>query len=229
DIVLHAFQITGSNPDRLTYALAGLVFSTTSPLPYGGKKKPGFFAFQGATAGDVLDWILQKAVEPPKRGRGKRGILPAGGALKYIADQVNDLLQWQRSSGKDIIDDAVLRGLTRSGHSSNYPAGRTVLPHHLRANSNEGASALKVVEFTKTQHVTLTLQGRPVLPVSLSAKSAEKVDGRLAFDDVEGRKSASEASLLNGSVVGELSDAETRLGREESEGFEQMDRGRSLS
>ncbi|KAJ3093692.1 hypothetical protein HDU96_002090 [Phlyctochytrium bullatum] len=164
-VILQAFRDSGAAPDRLVYALAGRVFNTTSPLPYGGKKRPGFHAFRGTTADDVLVWILEKAVECPKRGRGRRGILPPGGALRYVAREVNHLLGLQRGNGKDLIDDMVLRGLTRTGHRQTYPGQRTLVPSHLRAVMPEAAAAIRTVEFTKRAWLTLNINGRPVVPV----------------------------------------------------------------
>ncbi|KAI8837796.1 hypothetical protein BC829DRAFT_42614 [Chytridium lagenaria] len=74
-----------------------------------------------------------------------------------------------------MIDDAVLRGLSRSGHYTNYETGKTVIPQHLRARSQERTGAIKIVEFTKRKFVTLTMQGRPVRAVSTASGERKEV------------------------------------------------------
>ncbi|ORY53281.1 hypothetical protein BCR33DRAFT_733019 [Rhizoclosmatium globosum] len=45
--------------DRLTLAVAGLLFKPTSPPPYGGTKKaPGFLKFKGSSASDLLRFMV---------------------------------------------------------------------------------------------------------------------------------------------------------------------------
>ncbi|KAJ3351927.1 hypothetical protein HDU83_008450 [Entophlyctis luteolus] len=52
----------GVHPDRLVYALAGILFTARSPLPFGGSKRyPGYAAFSGPTPDLLLRFIVTGA------------------------------------------------------------------------------------------------------------------------------------------------------------------------
>ncbi|KAJ3203979.1 hypothetical protein HDU67_009845 [Dinochytrium kinnereticum] len=117
--------------DRFIYALAGKVFTINAPHPIGGKRRPGFFAFKGQNPIEAVEWIVEQAVLLPVRGRGRRRAIPPGGVLKYVAEAVTRIGVCHRDGIKDELDDAVLKGMTRTQHFD-PENGRAVIPEHLR-------------------------------------------------------------------------------------------------
>ncbi|KAJ3166571.1 hypothetical protein HK101_011912 [Irineochytrium annulatum] len=71
------------HPDRILYAVAGRCFVPSAPRPIGGRTNPGFREFEGSSAADLIEWLLDKAVEPPLGGRGRKK-LDAGIALRLV-------------------------------------------------------------------------------------------------------------------------------------------------
>ncbi|KAJ3173350.1 hypothetical protein HK101_011067, partial [Irineochytrium annulatum] len=134
----HPWPSSPGHFDRLIYALVGRVFSRLSPVPFGGKLKPGFSSYTGTTPESCLDWMITKALEPPVRGRGRRGVLPPGGALEWLVGEGNEVMRIERRGGKDEIDELLLRGMMRAGHF--VMTGRAVIPMHLRGNPPAGTA-----------------------------------------------------------------------------------------
>ncbi|KAI8850179.1 hypothetical protein BC829DRAFT_432092 [Chytridium lagenaria] len=132
-VILEAAEDHGIQPHRMIYAMAGRVFVVTAPKPIGGKPSPGFKKFRGETPEELASWILDKAVEPPLSGRGRKKV-PPGTILRFIIGQINELLRMKKDGEKDAFDDVVLKGMFRSGHLPET-GGKIVLPEYLRDKS----------------------------------------------------------------------------------------------
>ncbi|KAJ3105888.1 hypothetical protein HDU97_007387 [Phlyctochytrium planicorne] len=128
--------------DRLIYAFTSQVFTVKSPRPIGGNRKPGFLEFCGEDTADIMDYILDHALEPPPKP-GKKGWLGAGGLIKFVVNCCNVVLRChhQGLDAKDQMDDHVLRGMRRSGHLQIQ--GRIVIPAYLRDLRAVGNSDLQ--------------------------------------------------------------------------------------
>ncbi|KAJ3199318.1 hypothetical protein HDU67_002910 [Dinochytrium kinnereticum] len=125
---------------RFIYALTGRVFVVTAPRPIGGKREPGFRAFNGSSAEDVLDWILGIAAAAPLTGRGRKR-QPPGEILRFVVGEMNLVLELSRRGegrlgAKDEMDNLVLRGMAQAGHLPQ--TGRTLLPERLRVSMGGG-------------------------------------------------------------------------------------------
>ncbi|KAJ3117879.1 hypothetical protein HDU96_005012 [Phlyctochytrium bullatum] len=132
-VFIEAGEANDIQPHRLIYAMAGRIFIVQAPKPIGGKPSPGFKKFDGETPDDVLSWILDKAVEPPLSGRGRKKVPPAT-ILRFVVEHLNLVLEMKRNGEKDAMDDTVLKGMFRSGHLADN-AGKIVLPAYLRDRS----------------------------------------------------------------------------------------------
>ncbi|KAJ3095806.1 hypothetical protein HDU97_006488 [Phlyctochytrium planicorne] len=137
------------HPHRMIYAWTGRVFVTSAPKPIGGKVRiavfylqeallysfqlikvsPGFQNYTGETADDLLEWIMEKAIDPPLGGRGRRKEDP-GTVMRFVVSKINEILGLLSRKEKDAMDDAVLKGLVRAGHFEQ--SGRLMLPVYLR-------------------------------------------------------------------------------------------------
>ncbi|KAJ3199168.1 hypothetical protein HDU67_003066, partial [Dinochytrium kinnereticum] len=140
----------GTHPDRLIYALAGRTFNVNSPRPIGGKKNPGFAEYSGTTPEDLLQWLVTKAAEPPNTGRGRKRTAP-GEALKFIVEQLNELMGLQRNRHKDAMDDAILKGMSKAGHIKS--SGRIVIPQYLREDEGSPQSGGPNTPLSQTQSI----------------------------------------------------------------------------
>ncbi|KAJ3207098.1 hypothetical protein HDU67_007681 [Dinochytrium kinnereticum] len=107
-----ALSETGAVPERLIYAFASKVFSVNMPRPIGGKRNPGFLTFTGASASDLVVWIVENASGAPgRRGRGRP--LKPGELLEMVVEEFNGVLALQYGGCKDELDNAVLKGMRR--------------------------------------------------------------------------------------------------------------------
>ncbi|KAI8851219.1 hypothetical protein BC829DRAFT_129082 [Chytridium lagenaria] len=151
-----ALTESGAVPERLIYAFASKVFCTTIPRPIGGKRAPGFLSFAGASAEELLIWIIEKAItSPTRRGRGKP--LDPGDLLTMVVGFFNEVLTLHRSGSKDDLDNAVLRGMRRAGHLVNT-GSRTILPPHLRGDADSSSFP----QTPEQQHPNVSLGGSAV-------------------------------------------------------------------
>ncbi|KAJ3193502.1 hypothetical protein HK101_004710, partial [Irineochytrium annulatum] len=153
--LLRLFELASpanSSPDRPIYALIGRVFQPTSPVPFGGKSRPGYASFTGDTAVDVLDWVVVKAISPPHRGRGLRGVLPPGGALIWLAGEANAVVQWISTGDKDSVDESMLRGMVRTRHLSIRKGLAVVIPQHLR-DPGGGVTSVRMSEGVRVMEL----------------------------------------------------------------------------
>ncbi|KAJ3209214.1 hypothetical protein HDU67_006318 [Dinochytrium kinnereticum] len=134
-VLMEAAECIRMEPHRLIYAMAGKVFVVTAPKPIGGKPSPGFKKFRGETPEELLGWILDKAVEAPLSGRGRKKV-PPGTVLGFVVAQINEVIKMKSNQEKDAMDDTVLRGMFRSGHLPET-GGKIVLPEYLRDRAND--------------------------------------------------------------------------------------------
>ncbi|KAJ3070456.1 hypothetical protein HDU99_002671, partial [Rhizoclosmatium hyalinum] len=110
--------------DRLTLAVAGLLFKPTSPAPYGGTKKaPGFLKFKGTSASDLLRFMVSEAVAHYWKFGDKK-------ALGSLVKAANRVLGMQYLGRKDLLDETMLKGMKKSGLIPWVGAAR--IPAHLR-------------------------------------------------------------------------------------------------
>ncbi|KAJ3178674.1 hypothetical protein HK101_010124 [Irineochytrium annulatum] len=100
--------------------------------PTGGKTNPGFREFVGKSCTDLIDWLLDRAIEPPLGGRGRKK-LDAGVALRFLVDVANRVIELEMQGRKDDVDEALLRGLDLTGQ---VVRGKIVIPRHLRSDYN---------------------------------------------------------------------------------------------
>ncbi|KAI8847751.1 hypothetical protein BC829DRAFT_418085 [Chytridium lagenaria] len=152
-----AFKDLPTHPDRFIYALAGKLFHHDAPLPFGGKRNPGFFQYAGENSEDLLHWIIEKATDPPGTGRGKKRAAP-GEALRAVVQYVNDAMAMYRRKSKDEMDEAVLRGMSRAGHLENK--GKITLPKYLRESEYDSCSDSKKSQ-TPEFHSLSNPSGKP--------------------------------------------------------------------
>ncbi|KAI8846767.1 hypothetical protein BC829DRAFT_418905 [Chytridium lagenaria] len=118
------------------YALAGKVFSITSPPPFSGSKRhPGYLDFNGPSASDIIKWIVEKIFDRLEQGsinsseRKSKRTKKEVDVLEFVVKSFNEVV---KETGKDWMDDLVLRGLTRTGHY--LVQGRAIIPKYLRAD-----------------------------------------------------------------------------------------------
>ncbi|KAJ3205762.1 hypothetical protein HDU67_008665 [Dinochytrium kinnereticum] len=123
-----ALKAACTNPHRLIYALASRVFTVKAVRPLGGRT-PEFRLYDGHTADDLLEFIISKSVESPLNGRGRKRVLP-GDCLRFVVDELNEVLRLQQSDSKDEVDNLVLSGMSKAGHIESQT--RLVIPEDLR-------------------------------------------------------------------------------------------------
>ncbi|KAJ3114235.1 hypothetical protein HDU96_002362 [Phlyctochytrium bullatum] len=129
--LIKAAEACSVHRDRILFAFAAKTFTLKAPRPIGGNRRPGFLNFDGEDTNDLLEFILDAALRPPPK-KGKKGSLPAGDILRFVVARFNEVLDLHYGGHKDLLDDAVLRGMRRAGLLVN--TGRTMLPPHLRAS-----------------------------------------------------------------------------------------------
>ncbi|KAJ3289058.1 hypothetical protein HDU79_004332 [Rhizoclosmatium sp. JEL0117] len=133
------------NPDRLVYALCGLLFSHTNPAPFGGSKRhPGFTEFEGGSVEELVAWMIIGAYRLYWSRRGRE-------AVECFVENVNRVLEECERGGsrKGCVDEWVLAGMRKCGHLGGGFEG--VLPEGLRdVRGREGAGEEEegVVLFT---------------------------------------------------------------------------------
>ncbi|KAJ3199357.1 hypothetical protein HDU82_000476 [Entophlyctis luteolus] len=133
------------HPDRLIYSVAGIVFDYSSPRPFGGpRRSPGYLNFAGNTPGELLTYIIREAFAAYWSLHGES-------ALNFVVGSVNKVLQWHMESKKSQMDEVMLRGMKRAGHSVES-SGLTIVPEDLR-DLREDSDA-KTVFFTPNREAT---------------------------------------------------------------------------
>ncbi|KAJ3281319.1 hypothetical protein HDU79_010853 [Rhizoclosmatium sp. JEL0117] len=133
------FGGTCVNKDRLVYALAGLLFTASSPPPFGGSKmNPGYSRFTGSDPDALLHFIVNEAYTTYC---SVNNILP----VKLVVNTANHILSLHFSGEKDTIDELMLKGIKKSGHSEWF--GAHYIPDHLQ-HRDEPSAGSHGVEFT---------------------------------------------------------------------------------
>ncbi|KAJ3108373.1 hypothetical protein HDU97_001498 [Phlyctochytrium planicorne] len=122
------------NPHRLLYAWTSRIFTMKAVRPLGGRT-PEYRMYEGEAPDDLLDFIVGKSVEAPVNGRGRKRVLP-GECLKYVIEELNEVLRMHHQNRKDELDNLVLSGITKAGHFENQ--SKLVIPPDLR----EGATGI---------------------------------------------------------------------------------------
>ncbi|ORY33624.1 hypothetical protein BCR33DRAFT_520323 [Rhizoclosmatium globosum] len=98
------FSSTRVHKDRFIYALAGCLFTPTSPTPFGGSKtKPGYISFHGQTPAHLLHYILKNAYKVHYTIRQSK-------SLKLVVSSVNRVLDLHMAGRKDELDELMLKG-----------------------------------------------------------------------------------------------------------------------
>ncbi|ORY40826.1 hypothetical protein BCR33DRAFT_359345 [Rhizoclosmatium globosum] len=128
--LLTVFSSTRVHRDRLIYALAGCLFCPQSPPPFGGSKtKPGYISFDGESAYELLHYIVAESL-------GIQWKLKQTKAVKLVGASVNRVLGLHYAGIKDEVDELMLKGMKKAGHSEWFGVVR--VPEHLVHVSEEG-------------------------------------------------------------------------------------------
>ncbi|KAI9328376.1 hypothetical protein BDR26DRAFT_873518 [Obelidium mucronatum] len=137
--ILTCFQSARCHPHRFIYCLAGRLFFSAAPLPFGGtRKNPGYAEFEGTTPDELLSFIISSAYKLYWNARGRAG-------LDIIVEVVNLILDWHRQGLKDELDELLLKGMKKSGHIEWF--GAAAVPRHL-ANVFETNVEVACIYFT---------------------------------------------------------------------------------
>ncbi|KAJ3124129.1 hypothetical protein HK100_011353 [Physocladia obscura] len=141
--VLQCFKASSVHPDRLIYCLTGILFSCSSPDPFGGpKSNPGYWVYEGTTAADLINFIINSAYKTYLGWKGRFGL----DAVVLNANRVLDLHN-EAGINKKLADELVLRGMNRSNHREFRRA--TMIPQNLRFfGVSDEAEDLNAVYFT---------------------------------------------------------------------------------
>ncbi|KAJ3113320.1 hypothetical protein HDU96_003531 [Phlyctochytrium bullatum] len=119
------------NPRRLIYAMTSRVFTPKAVRPLGGRS-PEYLEYDGDTPEDLLEFILAKAIEPPRNGRGRKKV-EAGECLQFVVREMNDVIKLHLRECKDELDNLLLSGMTKTGHIE--LGNRIIIPEDLRHGS----------------------------------------------------------------------------------------------
>ncbi|KAI9328370.1 hypothetical protein BDR26DRAFT_874168 [Obelidium mucronatum] len=137
--ILTCFQNTRCHPHRFIYCLAGRLFFSAAPLPFGGaRKNPGYTAFEGSNPDQLLSFIISSAYRVYWNARGRAG-------LDIIIETVNLILDWHRRGLRDELDELLLKGMKKSGHIEWF--GAAYIPEQLR-HAYEADVMVQCVEFS---------------------------------------------------------------------------------
>ncbi|KAJ3290312.1 hypothetical protein HDU79_003375 [Rhizoclosmatium sp. JEL0117] len=138
---------TRVHQDRLIYALAGLLFSNPTILPFGGSKsRPGYLSFNGTTTSHLLTYMVTEPFNTYWSLKGREG-------LDFLVVSVNAVLRMQRGNRKDELDEAVMKGMKKSGMipwSGEYYIPK-LLRHVVEVEDGVGMND-SAVEFTPVIH-----------------------------------------------------------------------------
>ncbi|KAJ3128862.1 hypothetical protein HK100_008934 [Physocladia obscura] len=146
--------------DRLIYCLTGVLFTHTSPNPFGGPRSNlGYWVYNGATAMDLVNFIVDAAYRAYMGMKGRQG-------LDAVVFGVNRVLELHDmvvvaamgvggtsngggggSVNKNLTDELVLRGMNRSNHVEFHKV--SLIPEHLRLSGvPNDVAELSAVYFT---------------------------------------------------------------------------------
>ncbi|KAJ3126035.1 hypothetical protein HK100_010468 [Physocladia obscura] len=109
--------------DLLIYRIAGILFCHTAPEPFGGAKShPGYWAYNGSTTRELLEFIVTVSYQSYWEWKGRFGIDAVVKSVNHALD-LHDLI----GRNKNETDELVLRGMNRSGAVKLY-----AIPLHLQ-------------------------------------------------------------------------------------------------
>ncbi|KAI9351978.1 hypothetical protein BDR26DRAFT_850155 [Obelidium mucronatum] len=121
---------TRVDSDRLIYALAGILFNSKSPKPFGGPKmKSGFLNYCGTSPSDLLEYIITDAYKEASKSNSTK-------ALKFVVNSVNRLTDLHFRGMKDEVDELMLRGMRKAGHIDWFKAAN--IPLRLKHFDEDG-------------------------------------------------------------------------------------------
>ncbi|KAI9346203.1 hypothetical protein BDR26DRAFT_932059 [Obelidium mucronatum] len=153
------FTSTRVHSDRLIYALAGSLFDSRSPQPFGGTKmNPGFLKYQGTTAAEVLQFIITESYTAYWNEMNVKGI-------KFVVTSVNRTMDLHYRGMKDEIDELMLKGMKKAGAIEWF--GAMLIPKHL-CHAYEDEAVSNGIDFTfpskalNTYGASVTEQNREV-------------------------------------------------------------------
>ncbi|KAJ3058633.1 hypothetical protein HDU98_005271, partial [Podochytrium sp. JEL0797] len=122
--ILNLFSRAKVHPDRLIYALAGILFRPESNFPFGGSKtQPGYAKFNGRNAEQLLDFIVTSAYKGFWMMKQEK-------ILVSVVASVNRVLELHFSGEKDMVDELMMRGVKKAGHIDWF--GAAFIPEHLK-------------------------------------------------------------------------------------------------
>ncbi|KAJ3071319.1 hypothetical protein HDU99_002456 [Rhizoclosmatium hyalinum] len=133
------FSRTRVHKDRFIYALAGFLFDSSSPTPFGGPKtKPGYTFFTGDSPALLLEFIVKEIYRVQWSIKQTK-------ALKLVVECVNRVLELHFEGEKDVVDELVLKGMKKAGHCEWFGVVR--IPEYLGFVGEEWGVGRGVVEF----------------------------------------------------------------------------------
>ncbi|KAJ3195429.1 hypothetical protein HDU82_002126 [Entophlyctis luteolus] len=150
DALQQAFGATRVHADRLIYALAGTMFFAWAPMPFGGaRSSPGFTTFSGASAADLLHYIVAESFAMYWQLKGRD-------ALDFTVASANEVLDLHYRQDKENLDERMLKGMKKAGHIRWQ--GQNIIPAHLAHVDEGGMPSVTFVEFTPYHVLKLRME-----------------------------------------------------------------------
>ncbi|KAJ3116579.1 hypothetical protein HK100_001027 [Physocladia obscura] len=141
--VISCFAVINVHLDRLIYCLAGILFNSASPEPFGGPKSfPRYWTYEGTTLSALIKFIINSAYRAYWGWKGRFG-------LDAVVSAVNRVLELHNETGrfKSLADELVLRGMDRSNHVECRKV--SIIPAPLQFfGTTDNAEDLNVVYFS---------------------------------------------------------------------------------
>ncbi|KAJ3267271.1 ZZ-type zinc finger-containing protein 3 [Chytriomyces hyalinus] len=160
--LLDLFATTKVHPNRLIYAMAGMIYTLHAPAPFGGVHKFSTLATDtGTTANELLLYTVTRGFDHYFKFRDR-------GALKCIVARANKVLHYQTIGLKDALDEAMLKGMKKAGRITTYSA--VVIPETLKHVDESSDTARVQVEFMANRH-KIAAHARHNMPTPFSTPS----------------------------------------------------------
>ncbi|KAI8845277.1 hypothetical protein BJ741DRAFT_587480 [Chytriomyces cf. hyalinus JEL632] len=160
--LLDLFATTKVHPNRLIYAMAGMIYTLHAPAPFGGVHKFSTLATDtGTTANELLLYTVTRGFDHYFKFRDR-------GALKCIVARANKVLHYQTIGLKDALDEAMLKGMKKAGRITTYSA--VVIPESLKHVDESSDTARVQVEFMANRH-KIAAHARHNMPTPFSTPS----------------------------------------------------------
>ncbi|KAJ3121749.1 hypothetical protein HK100_012246 [Physocladia obscura] len=124
-LVLQCFGCSRSDVSRCIYAVSGYLFYQKSPFPFGApssnpSSRPGYLDFEGDNPLDLLAFLISSAYTTYWSLQGR-------GGLDAIVEAVNHVLKMDKLNEKDVLDELVLRGMSKAGLFDLFARSTTLL------------------------------------------------------------------------------------------------------